>query len=76
VAVTAFARSPVVAVADVALVVGMSDLTFREELTLTSRIPQVILLEGLVAALADRLGDRASAATALTLEIVSANLAD
>lgn len=76
VAVTAFARSPVVAVADVALVVGMSDLTFREELTLTSRIPQVILLEGLVAALADRLGEQASAATALTLEIVSANLAD
>ena len=43
---------------------------------LTSRIPQVILLEGLVAALADRLGEQASAATALTLEIVSANLAD
>ncbi|MGI5130366.1 MurR/RpiR family transcriptional regulator [Pseudonocardia sp. CA-107938] len=76
VVVTAFARSPVVAAADVALVVGMSDLTFREELTLTSRIPQVILLEGLVAALADRLGDQASAAAALTLEIVSANLAD
>lgn len=49
---------------------------FREELTLTSRIPQVILLEGLVAALSDRLGESASAAAALTLEIVSANLAE
>lgn len=76
VAVTAFARSPLVACADVSLVVGMSDLTFREELTLTSRIPQVILLEGLIAALADRLGESAAAASALTLEVVSANLAD
>lgn len=74
--VTAFARSPLTAAADVCLVVGMPDLTFRDELTLTSRIPQVILLEGLVAAVADRLGPAAAAATALTLEVVSANLAD
>ena len=73
---TSFGRSPLVATADVSLVVGMPDLTFRDELTLTSRIPLVILLEGLLAALADRLGDAASAAAALTLEVVSANLAD
>jgi RpiR family transcriptional regulator, carbohydrate utilization regulator len=76
VAVTAFARSPLVAHADISLVVGMSDLTFREELTLTSRIPQVILLEGLVVALAARLGESATAAASRTLEVVSANLAD
>lgn len=76
VAVTAFARSPIVAHADICLVVGMSDLTFREELTLTSRIPQVILLEGLVAALAARLGESAAAAASRTLEVISSNLAD
>lgn len=74
--VTAFARSPLAALADVALVVGMPDLTFRDELTLTTRVPQVILLEGLLAALARRLGDAGSAASARTLEVISANLAD
>jgi RpiR family transcriptional regulator, carbohydrate utilization regulator len=74
--VTAFGRSPLTASADVSLVVGMPDLTFRDELTLTSRVPQVILLEGLLAALARQLGGSAAAAAALTLEVVSANLAD
>lgn len=76
VAITGFGRSPLTTVADVSLVVGMADLTFRDELTVTSRIPQVILLEGLLAALAARLGERAADAAALTLEVVSANLAD
>lgn len=74
--VTAFGRSPLTTSADICLVVGMPDLTFHDELTLTSRIPQVILLEGLLAALAQRLGPEAAAAAALTLEVVSANLAD
>lgn len=74
--VTAFGRSPLVTHADIALVVGMPDLTFRDELTLTSRVPQVILLEGLLAALTERLGAPAAAAAALTLEVISANLAD
>jgi DNA-binding MurR/RpiR family transcriptional regulator len=74
--VTAFGRSPLVAHADVTLVVGMPDLTFRDELTLTSRVPQVILLEGLLAALTERLGEAAAAAAARTLEVISANLAD
>ncbi|MFC4947663.1 MurR/RpiR family transcriptional regulator [Pseudonocardia sp. GCM10023141] len=74
--VTAFARSPLTSSADISLVVGMPDLTFHDELTLTSRIPQVILLEGLLAAVAQRLGPVAAAAAALTLEVVSANLAD
>jgi RpiR family transcriptional regulator, carbohydrate utilization regulator len=74
--VTAFARSPLTSVSDVTLVVGMPDLTFRDELTLTSRVPQVILLEALVTALTERLGADGAAAAARTLEVVSANLTD
>jgi RpiR family carbohydrate utilization transcriptional regulator len=74
--VTAFGRSPLTASADVSLVVGMPDLTFRDELTLTSRVPQVILLEGLIAALTEHLGAAGAAAAALTLDVISANLAD
>ncbi len=74
VAITAFARSPLAGVADYSLVVGMGDLSFREEITVTSRIPQTILMEGLVAALTEELGERATAAKALALEVISGNL--
>lgn len=76
VAVTAFGRSPIAQAATVALVVTMPDLTFRDELTLASRLPQAILVEGLVAATADRLGDVAVRAKALALDAISANLSD
>lgn len=74
VVITAFARSPLSAMADFSLVVGMGDLSFREEVTVTSRIPQTILMEGLIAALTEELGEKAAAAKALTLEIISENL--
>ena len=54
----------------------MPDLTFHAELTLTSRVPLVILLEGLLAGLTKRLGAAGAAAAALSLDIVSANLTD
>jgi DNA-binding MurR/RpiR family transcriptional regulator len=76
VAITAFARSPLAQVAGVCLVVTMPDLTFRDEITLTSRLPQAILVEGLVAALTDRLGDVAVRAKALALDAISDNLAE
>ncbi|MEV8144123.1 MurR/RpiR family transcriptional regulator [Specibacter sp. NPDC078709] len=74
VAITAFARSPLAAKANFSLVVGMGDLSFREEVTVTSRIPQTILMEGLIAALSEELGEKAKAAKALALEVISGNL--
>jgi hypothetical protein len=54
----------------------MPDLTFRDEITLASRLPQAILIEGLVAALTGKLGDRAVRAKSLALDVISDNLAE
>lgn len=74
--ITAFARSPLAMMAKFALVVGMGDLSFHEEVTVTSRIPQTILMEGLIAALTEELGEKATTAKALALEIISENLGE
>ncbi|ALO66453.1 hypothetical protein AS189_08035 [Arthrobacter alpinus] len=74
VSITAFARSPLAAMADISLVAGMGDLSFREEVTVTSRIPQTILMAGLIAALSEELAEVATAAKALALEVISGNL--
>ncbi|WP_172836081.1 MurR/RpiR family transcriptional regulator [Microlunatus soli] len=71
IAVTAFARSPIAELADTLLVVGMPNSSFTEELTDTTRIPQAILLEGLMASLRDHLGERGHQAAALALAAVS-----
>jgi DNA-binding MurR/RpiR family transcriptional regulator len=76
VAVTAFARSPLTQLAGINLVVTMPDLTFRDEITLASRLPQAILVEGLVAAVTARLGEAATRARALALDAISDNLAE
>lgn len=76
VTITAFARSALTQIADASLVVTMPDVTFREEITLASRLPQAILVEGLVAALTHRLGDDATKAKALALDAISDNLAE
>jgi RpiR family transcriptional regulator, carbohydrate utilization regulator len=76
VALTAFSRSPLTATSDVHLVVTAPELTFQEELTLASRLPHAILIEGLVAAVTQRLGDAALAARTLALDVISGNLAD
>jgi DNA-binding MurR/RpiR family transcriptional regulator len=76
IAVTAFARSPLTQIASVNLVVTMPDLTFRDEITLASRLPQAILIEGLVAALTGKLGDAAVRAKSLALDVISDNLAE
>jgi len=73
---TSFGRSPLTTHADITLVVGMRDLTFRDELTVTSRIPQFILIEALVAAVAWQLGPDAEEAHARTMSVVSQNLAE
>jgi RpiR family carbohydrate utilization transcriptional regulator len=76
IALTAFARSPLTQLAGINLVVTMPDLTFRDEITLASRLPQAILVEGLVAALTQRLGAAAARAKTLALDVISDNLAE
>lgn len=74
--VTAFARSALTALADETLVVGMRDTTFRNELAVTTRIPQFILVEALIAAVARQRGEASDTAHALTMSILSENLAE
>ena len=74
--VTSFATSPLVNLADVALVVAPARGSFRHELEHTSRVPHVILLESLVEVVANRLGDRAQATRSTVLEILSDNLSE
>ncbi|GGK67265.1 MurR/RpiR family transcriptional regulator [Nocardia camponoti] len=76
VGLTSFSRSPLTDVADVTLVTGMAEITFRDELTVTSRIPQVILTEGLVAAVEVALGDTAATQRAANLEVIGEYLRD
>ncbi len=76
VAVTSFATSPLVSLADVALVVAPARGSFRQELEHTSRVPHVILLESLVEVVAGRLGERADTARSTVLGILSDNLSE
>lgn len=71
VVITAFARSPIARLADILLVVGMPNSSFTDELTNTTRIPQAILIEGLMASLRDQLGERGRRAAAVALSAVS-----
>ncbi|WP_158607715.1 MurR/RpiR family transcriptional regulator [Flexivirga caeni] len=73
-ALTAFSHAPLVELADVTLVTGMPEPSFRDEIEVTSRIPQTILLEGLLAAVSDRLGDTGRAAKARSVHVVSGYL--
>jgi RpiR family carbohydrate utilization transcriptional regulator len=76
VVLTSFATSPLVSLADIALVVAPARGTFRHELEHTSRVPHVILLESLVEVVAARLGDRARLTRSAVLDILSDNLTE
>jgi RpiR family carbohydrate utilization transcriptional regulator len=76
VVLTSFATSPLVSLADIALVVAPARGTFRHELEHTSRVPHVILLEFLVEVVAARLGDRARLTRSAVLDILSDNLSE
>jgi RpiR family carbohydrate utilization transcriptional regulator len=76
VVLTSFATSPLVSLADIALVVAPARGTFRHELEHTSRVPHVILLESLVEVVAARLGDRARLTRSAVLDILSDNLSE
>ncbi|TFD48781.1 MurR/RpiR family transcriptional regulator [Cryobacterium frigoriphilum] len=76
VVVTSFASSPLVALADVALVVAAAQESFRHELEHTSRVPHAILIESLVAIVSGRLGEASRSARSTVLGILSDNLSD
>jgi RpiR family carbohydrate utilization transcriptional regulator len=76
VAVTSFARSPLVSLADVTLVVAPASGSFRHELEHTSRIPHVVFLESLVQIVANQLGEVSVASRSVVLSILSNNLSD
>lgn len=76
VVVTSFASSPLVTLAEVALVVAPASGSFRHELEHTSRVPHVVLLESLVEVIATRLGDVARSSRSTVLSILSDNLSD
>jgi len=74
--ITSFASSPLVSLADVALVVAPATGSFRHELEHTSRVPHVVLLESLVEVVATRLGDTSRTARSAVLSILSDNLSE
>jgi len=74
--ITSFASSPLVSLADVALVVAPAGGTFRHELERTSRVPHTIVIESLVEVVARRLGEHARATRSAVLEILSDNLSE
>ena len=74
--VTSFASSPLVSLADVALVVAPATGSFRHEIEHTSRVPHVILLESLVEVVGTRLGDASRTARSTVLSILSDNLSE
>lgn len=76
VVVTSFATSPLVSLADVALVVAPARGSFRQELEHSSRVPHVILLESLVEVIATRLGEHARTTRSTVLGILSDNLSE
>jgi DNA-binding MurR/RpiR family transcriptional regulator len=69
---TAFSHAPLVDLADLSLVTGMPETSFREEIVVTTRIPQTILLEGLLTATAERLGEAGRIAKERSMDTVSA----
>ncbi|RMI13066.1 MurR/RpiR family transcriptional regulator [Cellulomonas triticagri] len=76
VAVTSFRGSPLADLADVELVVAPAATTFARELERTSRIALAVLVESLVAVVADRSGAAAAEIHDHVLDVLSDNLAD
>ena len=76
IAVTSFASSALVDLADVALVVPSAAGTFRNELEHTSRVAHALLLESLVEVVSLRLGEVGRTARGDVLSILSGSLGD
>ncbi|WP_025134672.1 MurR/RpiR family transcriptional regulator [Leucobacter sp. PH1c] len=71
IAITSFARSAIVAQADVALVVPPVNDTFHDELIHTSRAALMLLTEELVDLFVERSGERGRAARAAALDVLA-----
>ncbi|WP_203335373.1 MurR/RpiR family transcriptional regulator [Nocardioides limicola] len=71
---TGFTRAPLSRLATVELVVGGGELGLREELRVPFRIPQLILANALVAAVAAAAPGRAAQAHDLILEVIAEEL--
>lgn len=70
VAITSFERSPLAALATVTLVTGMRRTSFSGEVTTSVRVPQTLLVNALVQALAAQHPEAAAAARARLLEVI------
>ena len=76
IAITSFARSELVTLAETALVVPSAGGTFRHELEHTSRVAHSLLIEALVDILGVRLGAEGLAARQGVLDILGRSLGD
>ena len=75
-AVTSFPQSPLVARADIALVVPPAGGSFRDELEHTSRAAHALVIEALVEVVSARLGPRGRDAKAAIYSILSGSLGE
>ena len=75
-ALTSFANAPLVQLADTALVVPPVTDSFRDELLHTSRAALSLVTEQIVVLLLDRRGERAKAARAAVLAVLSQSLGE
>ncbi len=76
IAITSFASSPLVSIADYSLVVSPITGGFQEELEHTARINHFVLTSSLVTSIAALMGEESRRARELTLEVISENLSD
>ncbi|MGB3414614.1 MAG: MurR/RpiR family transcriptional regulator [Microbacteriaceae bacterium] len=76
VAITSFASSPLVSLADHSLIVSAVSVTFQQELEQTSRIAHLALCTSLAKLIAASGGDTSRAAHSAVLEILAENLSD
>jgi DNA-binding MurR/RpiR family transcriptional regulator len=73
IAITSFLQSPLTEIADLALVTGARDLTFRLE-AMAGRLGHMAVIDALIVAVAERDTARAQAAHGLFTEVISEHL--
>ncbi|MFT8396179.1 MurR/RpiR family transcriptional regulator [Propionibacterium sp.] len=76
IALTSCRPSPIASRSDICLVVGMPGAGFADELSSTSRVPQAILCEALVQAVAEERGSQSGRAKRTSLGLVAEHLED
>lgn len=76
IALTGFTRSPLAELATVCLVTGMHHASFSDEITRSLRIPQTLLVNALITAVAARAPEQATRARTELLDVLGGVLAD